>query len=98
MTDVNRGMPAKVMEVRTERIPASGMARGVQSEMDGGIAMVIEVGPQGTINTGNREGSGDGRGRDRGLWMQGMAEMKSDVAWFDTPVCMSFHPFIPDIR
>lgn len=54
-------------------------------DMGTGTTMVIEVGPQGTINTGNREGSGDGRGRDRGQWRQEMAETKNDVGWVDTP-------------
>ena len=59
------------------------MVQGVQSEMDTGITMMIEVGSRGTIHTRNREESGDGRDRDRGQWTQGMAEMKSDVGWDD---------------
>jgi hypothetical protein len=81
MMAASPGIPAKVMEVKTERVSkmigtvASGMVQGVESEMDTGI--MIEVGLQGMINTGNREGSSDGRDRDQ--WTQGMAEMKSDV-------------------
>jgi len=100
MTAVNRGMTAKVMEVNTEGAQkmigtaTSDMVQGVQNEMDTCITMMIEVGSQGMINTGNHEGSGDGRDRDRGQWMQGMAEMRSDVEWDDTPLAI-FHPRYP---
>jgi hypothetical protein len=89
MTAASHGMTAKVMEVKTEVVQmmlwtaARDMIQGTQSEMDTGITMMIEVGSQGMINTGNREGSGDGRGR--GQWTQGMAEMKNDVEWDDYP-------------
>jgi hypothetical protein len=97
MTAVSHGMTAKVMEVKTEEVQmmigtaASDMVQRVQSEMDTGITMMIKVGSQGMIDTGNREGSGDGRGR--GQWTQGMAEMKSDVEWDDYPMA---YPFIRD--
>lgn len=100
MTAVNRGMTAKVMEVNTEGVQkmigtaTSDMVQGVQNEMDTCITMMTEVGSQGMINTGNHEGSGDGRDRDRGQWMQGMAEMRSDVEWDDTPLAI-FHPRYP---
>jgi hypothetical protein len=84
MTAGSHGMSAKVMEVKTEEVQmmigtaASDMVvQGVQNEMDTGIIMMIDVGSQGMINTGNRGGSGDDR--DRGQWTQGMAEMTSDV-------------------
>jgi hypothetical protein len=98
MTAASHGMTAKVMEVKTEEVQmmigtaTSDIVQRVQSEMDTGITMMIEVGLQGMINTGNREGSGDGR--DRGQWTQGMAEMKSDVEWDDYPMA---YPFIRDI-
>ncbi len=100
MTAVNRGMTAKVMEVNTEGVQkmigtaTSDMVQGVQNEMDTCITMMIEVGSQGMINTGNHEGSGDGRDRDHGQWTQGMAEMRSDVEWDDTPLAI-FHPRYP---
>ena len=98
MTAASHGMTAKVMEVKAEvvqmmiRTAARDMIQGTQSEMDTGMTMMIEVGSQGMINTGNREGSGDGRGR--GQWTEGMAEMKSDVEWDDYP---SAHLLICDI-
>jgi hypothetical protein len=95
MKTASRGMPAKVMQAKTEMIgtAASGMVQGVQSEMNVGM---IGVGSKGMINTGNHEGSGDGRGR--GQWMQEMTEMKSDVEWVDTPVCISRPPsWIPPV-
>lgn len=82
MTAAN-GMTAKAMKVKTGGVQmmigtaVSDMVQGVQSEMDTGISLMTEVGSQGMINTGNRDGSGDGR--DRGRWTEGMAEMKSDV-------------------
>ena len=100
MTAVNRGMTAKVMEVNTEGAQkmigtaTSDMVQGVQNEMDTCITMMTEVGSQGMINTGNHEGSGDGRDRDHGQWTQGMAEMRSDVEWDDTPLAI-FHPRYP---
>jgi len=100
MTAVNRGMTAKVMEVNTEGVQkmigtaTSDMVQGVQNEMDTCITMMTEVGSQGMINTGNHEGSGDGRDRDHGQWTQGMAEMRSDVEWDDTPLAI-FHPRYP---
>jgi hypothetical protein len=93
MTAVSHGMTAKAMEVKTEEVQMmigtaeSDMVQGVQSKMDTGITMMIEVDSQEMINTGNREGSGDGR--DRGQWTQGMAEMKSDVEWDDYPSAYS---------
>jgi len=84
MTAAN-GMTATALKVETEEVQmmigtaASDMLQGVQSEMD---TDMTEVGSQGMINTGNREGSGDGR--DRGQWTQGTAEMKSDVEWDDS--------------
>jgi hypothetical protein len=88
MTTASRGIHAKVMGVKTEETQgmigtdASGMVQGVQSEMES-ITMAIKVGSQGMIDTGNREESGDGRGR--GQWMQEMTETKSDVEWVDNP-------------
>ena len=96
MTATN-GMTAKALKVKTEEVrmmigtAESDMVQGVQSEMDAGMTMMTEVGSQGMIDTGNREGSGDGRGR--GQWTNGMAEMKSDVEWDDNPTA---YPFIRD--
>lgn len=98
MTAASHGMTVKVMGVKTEevqmmiRTAASDMVQGVQSVMDTDITMVIEVGFQGMINTGNREGNRDGRGR--GQRTQGMAEMRSDVEWDDYP---SVYPLTRDI-
>ena len=95
MTVASHGMTVKVMEVKTEEVQTmtgtatSDIVQRVQSEMNTGITMMIEVGSQGMTNTGNREGCGDGR--DRGQWTPGMAEMTSDVEWDDySPTC----PFI----
>jgi hypothetical protein len=96
MTAAN-GVTAIAMKVKTEvqmmiGTAASDMVQGVQSEMDPGITMMTEVDSQGMINTGMREGSGDGRGR--GQWTRGTAEMKNDVEWDDY---LTAYPSIRDI-
>jgi hypothetical protein len=50
MTAASHGMTAKGLEVKTGEVQmmigiANGMVQGVQSEMDTGITMMIEVGP-----------------------------------------------------
>jgi len=101
MMGASRVKPAKVTEVMTARdqgmiaMVATDIVQEVQNEVDVGANMRIAAGSRGTRKRKKHGGTGDGR--DRGRWMLGMTEMKSDVEWIDPLVGIRIIPSISSL-